>query len=61
MHEIVIVKKLNLGVNFLRVVLYSRQNAMGIRLIHPKPAISILACKLYIDNIRGDIQIAKLI
>ena len=52
---------MRLGVNFLRAVLYSYQNVVGIYLIWPKIAIVILEYKLHAGNRKGNAIIAKLI
>ena len=51
MHEIVISKKINLGVTFSRAILHARRNTIGIGLIKPEMVIAILAYKLYIGNL----------
>ena len=52
---------MKLGMIFLRAVLYLRRNAIGIRLIRPKMAIAMQACKLCIRNLRAQMKIARLI
>ena len=51
-HEIIIAKNLRLGSNFPRASLYSRKNSVGIGLINPKTALSMLTWKFCIGNWR---------
>ena len=51
MYESIISKKLRLGAKFLKAVLYSRRNVVGIGLICLEIAIVILVGKLYIRNL----------
>ena len=37
---------------FPRAILYSRRNAIGLKLIRPKTAIAMQAYKLYLGNLR---------
>ena len=60
-HETTIAKKLRLGSNFSRETLYSRKNILGIALIKPKKEVEMLACKLYIGNVRANTKICKII
>jgi len=57
----VISKKLNLGAKFLRVILHTRRNAIGIDLIKLETIIVILVCELYIGDLRAKIRISWLI
>ena len=52
---------MNLSAIFPRAVLYFRRNALGIGLIKPEIIIAILACKLYIGNVRAKTRIGRLI
>ena len=52
---------MNLGSTFPRAILYFRRNTLGIGLIKPETIIAILACKLYIGNVRAETRIRKLI
>ena len=54
-------KKLRLGSNFPRAALNSRKNEVRIELIEPKTAISIISCKLDVDNIRAKTKICTII
>ena len=51
---------MELGKKFLRAILCVQQNRLGIGLIKPKTAITILACKLYIGNKRAGSKLVKL-
>ena len=46
---------------FPRAVLYLRRNTIGIGLIRPKMAIVIQVYKLYLDNLKAQIRIARMI
>ena len=59
MQEQVIARKLGLGSNFPRAIIYIRQNAVDVRLIKLKKAIAILAYKLHIGNLRVDTRITN--
>ena len=61
MYKTIIAKKMGLRSNLYRVILYIRQNAVGLGLIQPQTAIAMLKTKLYIYNIRLQIKIANLI
>ena len=61
MYKAMIAKKIGLRTTFPRAILYKRQNAIGIGLITPKIIIAMLACKLYIGNIRAKSRMNKLI
>ena len=61
MYESTIAKKMNLRVIFPRVILYSRQNTLGLGLIRPKTIMVMLAYKLYIGNLREKTRNGKLI
>ena len=61
MYEEIICAKLGLGKKFLRIALYTRQNAIGIGLIMPKTAIAMLATKLYIGNLQAKTKISQII
>ena len=61
MYESVIAKKLRLRANFLKTVLHTRQNAVGIELVHLETVITILASKFHIGNLRADTKVSKLI
>ena len=50
MYEETIYSKLGLEKKFSRIVLYTRQNAIGIGLITPSTVIVMLATKLYVRN-----------
>ena len=47
-YEEIILLKLGLRKKFLHYILYTRDNAVGIRLFKPKTAIAMLSMKLYI-------------
>ena len=61
MYVSTISKTLSLGATFPRVILYRRQNAIRMGLIRPEIILVILACKLYIRNLRGKTRNGKLI
>lgn len=61
MYKVIIAKKLRLGSTFLRAILYSRQNVMGLGLIKPIIVIVMLASKQFIRNIRLESRLNKLI
>ena len=52
---------MRLRTKFPRAILYLRRNAIGLGLIRPKIAISMQACKLYLENLRVQTRIARLI
>ena len=51
---------MKLEIVFLRAVLYSRRNAIGLGLIRPKMMITIQACKLYTGNLCSKTRIVRL-
>ena len=61
MCEIVISKKLNLEVIFLRAILDARRNTIGIGLIKPETIIIMVAYKLGACNLRAKIRISQLL
>ena len=46
---------------FPRAILYRRQNAIGKGLIRLETILAMLACKLYIENLKGKMRNGKLI
>ena len=60
MNKTIIAIKLRLGSNFPKAALCLRKNTLGIGLINPKTAVSILVCKLCIENLRVNTKISKI-
>ena len=56
-----VIVKLRLEQKFLRYVLYTRRNAIGIGLIKPNTAITVLTMKLFIGNKRAKTKISQMI
>ena len=61
MYEEIISSKIRLRKKFQRLILYAKQNAVGIGLIAPKIVITILSEKLYISNKRSNTKIGWII
>ena len=61
LYKMIILKKLGLGATFPQLILYIRQNIMGVRLIKLSIAIAMLVSKLYIGNRRDKTRVRKLI
>ena len=61
LYETTLAKKLRLGSNFSRAAMCSRKSAVEIGLVKPKTVIAILACKLYVGNVRAKTKIGKII
>ena len=57
----VLVKKIGLGENFPREVLYSRKSALGVGLLKPTTVLAILSMKLYVGHMRMEDQMSKMI
>ena len=61
MYKETISSKIGLRKKFPRLILYTKQNVVGLGLISPKTVITILAMKLYIGNKRERIRIGNMI
>ena len=53
MHELSIVRKMGLGDNFLRKLLFVKKSVLGVGLIEPKNVIDYLAIKLHVGKKRS--------
>ena len=50
MHQLLMIKKLELGETFLRKLLHIKQLALGVGLILPETIMDSLALKVHIEN-----------
>ena len=60
-YEKIIIKKLGVGENFPRAVLYSRRNTVGYGLVKPETVLAMLSIKLHAGNIRANTRNKELI
>ena len=61
MHKKIIIKKLGVGENFLRVVIYSRRNTVGYGLVKSEALLAMLSIKLHVKNMRVSTRNKELI
>ena len=61
MYEKIIIKKLEVGENFLQAVLYSRRNIVGYGLVKPETVLAMLSMKLHVGNMRANTRNKELI
>ena len=60
-YESVLLHKMGLSKKFPRKVLYARKSALGVGLMAPRTIMNVLALKLYVGHMRGELRVSKMI